>query len=193
MSSRRRNLPRTENGGEETETKRRAPELDIWNFLPEEAISRIFDPSRVLRRVFFFDEKKSKYVLIGFYPACDYQVLVEFGGQRSKPIALTEQHLSTLAENLPRICEAIYGGEQNSCKDDIFRLNTTGSYRVARMYLDKQYISLKLTELQYLTNILHVVRKEQSLYFIALPNVVAYATAAMSSTVYVAPAPNAST
>lgn len=60
------------------------------------------------------------------------------------------------------------------------------------MYLDKQYRSFKLTELQYLTNILHVVRNQQRIYFLVLPDVVAYGTAALSSTEYFVPAPNAS-
>lgn len=118
---------------------------------------------------------------------------MEFGGQLSKPIALPEQHVSTLAENMQRICEAMCGSKHYICKDDTFHLNTTGSYRVARMYLDKQYIRFKLTEFQYLKNMLHVVRKKQSLYVLALPDVMAYTTAALSSTEYVASFPNVST
>ena len=57
-----------------------------------------------------------------------------------------------LAENVPRICKVMWGGEHYSCKDDTFHLNMIGRYRVARMYLDKQYISFKLTGLQYLKN-----------------------------------------
>ena len=193
MSSRRRNLHRSEDGGEVTDPKRRAQELDTSNLLLEESNSPIFYPTRVLlRRAFFVNEERSKYVSVGFYPYRDYEVLVEFGGQRYKPIALTEQHVLTMAENLPLICKAMCGGEHYTCNDDTFRLTTTGYYRIAIMYLDKQYRSFKLTELQYLTNILHVVRKPQTMYFLVLPDVMAYGTAALISTEYVAPAPNAS-
>ena len=39
-----------------------------------------FDLKRVLlRRMFFINEGKTKYMSVGFYPARDYQPLVEFG------------------------------------------------------------------------------------------------------------------
>jgi len=38
-----------------------------------------FDPKRVLlRRMFIINENKTKYVYVGYYPARDYQPLVEF-------------------------------------------------------------------------------------------------------------------
>jgi len=48
---------------------------------------------------------------------------------------LTEQHVATMAECLRRLYEATCGDEQYSCKDGAFRLNTTGSYGVARVYM----------------------------------------------------------
>jgi hypothetical protein len=50
-------------------------------------------------------------------------------------------------KNLPRICATMRGGEHYSYKDDTYLLTTTGSYRVGRMYLNKRYISFKLTKL----------------------------------------------
>jgi len=50
-----------------------------------------FDPKRaLLRRMFFINEDETKYVSVGFYPARDYQTLVEFGdirqgGSKSMP------------------------------------------------------------------------------------------------------------
>jgi hypothetical protein len=42
-----------------------------------------FDHSRVLlRRLFFLNVEKSRYVSVGFYPVREYQPLVEFGGTR---------------------------------------------------------------------------------------------------------------
>ena len=39
-----------------------------------------FDPKRVLlRRLFFINEDRTKYVSVGFYPARDYLPQVEFG------------------------------------------------------------------------------------------------------------------
>ena len=40
------------------------------------------------------------------------------------------------------------GNEQYVCKDDAFRLNTIGTNDVARLHLEKQFISLRLADLQ---------------------------------------------
>ena len=59
------------------------------------AANPAFNPQRVLlRRLFFIDGDKTKYVSDGFYPARDYQPLVEFGAIRrcgSKSIILTDE------------------------------------------------------------------------------------------------------
>jgi hypothetical protein len=58
------------------EPKRQAPDCLAY----VEPISPIFDPERVLlRRVFFVNADKSKYVSVGFYPARNYKPMVEFG------------------------------------------------------------------------------------------------------------------
>ena len=45
-----------------------------------EATILLFDPNRVLlRRVFFLDHDKTRYISVGFYPARNYQPLVEIG------------------------------------------------------------------------------------------------------------------
>ncbi len=96
-------------------------------------------------------------------------------------------------EHLPKLCEAICRGDHYSCKDDLFRLQSAGTYRVARMYLDKQFICFKLTEMGYLINMFQIVQIQQTKYILALPDVMAYETDAVILTVYVMPAPNDST
>jgi len=59
------------------------------------------DPKRVLlRRLLFFNEDEFNYVSVGFYPARDYQPLVEFNVSQpggSKPLILTDEQVDTLA------------------------------------------------------------------------------------------------
>jgi hypothetical protein len=94
------------------EWKRKTPpasvaEFDTCNFLIE-AVCPEFDPKRVLlRRVFFVDENKTRYISVGFYPAQNYRPMVEFGWSKIKPVILTEQHVTTMAGCLPMIYEAI--------------------------------------------------------------------------------------
>lgn len=78
---------------------------------------------------------------------------MEFGGVKkagSTLIILNDQQVNKMPECLPRICEFICGNEQYVCKDGDIRLNTIWNYRVARLYVEKQYINLRLDDLQYL-------------------------------------------
>jgi len=53
------------------------PSSDICTYWPT---NPFFDPKRILlRRLFFINDDWTKYVSVGFYPARDYQPLVEFG------------------------------------------------------------------------------------------------------------------
>jgi hypothetical protein len=100
--------------------------------------------------VFFFNGEKSKYVSVGYYPARFCRVFfIEFGGAHLSLIIIDEQHLSTLSEHLPKLFESICRGERYACKDGVFGLSYSGgNLDVARMYLDKRYIVLKLANLR---------------------------------------------
>jgi hypothetical protein len=90
-------------------------------------------PARVLlRHVYFLNVEKTGYVLVGFYPARYYRVLTEFGGPRITSITLTEQHITTLMEHLPKLC-----AERYACNDGVFGLlYSRGTHSVARKYQD---------------------------------------------------------
>jgi len=66
-----------------------------------------FDPKRVLlRRMFFINEDKTKYMSVGYYPARDYQPLVEFGAIRSggsNSLILADEQVAAMADCLPAI------------------------------------------------------------------------------------------
>jgi hypothetical protein len=142
----------------------KAPEIDTcYSFV--EVVSPAFYPNKVLlRRVFFIREDKAKYVSVEYYPTKDYQPFVELGCAKKAPLILNEQHVRTMAEHLPQLCEAMCNDGHYSCKDGDFRMNTTGSYRVARVYLGRQYAECKLHELRYLSYIFFMVRNQLTLY-----------------------------
>ena len=63
--------------------RRGMEELEPTNFCTYWPNNRAFDPKRMLlRRLFFINEYRTKYVCVGFYTARDYVLLVEFGGVR---------------------------------------------------------------------------------------------------------------
>jgi len=64
---------------------------------------------------------------------------------------------------------------------------------MARLYLDKQYIGLRLVDLQYLSRMFQVVQNQLNMYTFSLPEVLAYVTVALTSVNYVEPALNANT
>jgi len=72
-----------------------------------EATSLLFDLNRVLiRRVFFLDPEKTRYISVAYYPSRNYQPLVEIGTPKKHHILLTDHHVSTLAEHLPAQVDA---------------------------------------------------------------------------------------
>ena len=64
-----------------------------------------------------------------------------------------------MADNIAALCNALATNEQFSTKDGDFRMNTTGSYRIARVYLDKQFLSYTYEELRNLAYIMYIDRK----------------------------------
>ena len=113
----------------------------------EEAISPTLDTARVLlRRVFFLNAEKSRYVAVGFYPARNYQVLVEFGGLRIAPIILTEQHVRTLVEHLPKLYEIMCRGENYSTKAvySVYRLLEPTALRECTKTSKTSFLSLPI-------------------------------------------------
>ena len=154
-----------------------------------------FDPNRVLlRRVFFLNDDKSKYVSVGFYPAQNYQPLVEFKGNKLLPLLLAAEYVTILAERLADLVEAMCQNEQFQWRseDKVFRVNSTGSYRVARFTLDKHWISFKIHELRNLLYMFYMITNQLLMYTEALGYVQAYVNDAMASDSYIEPAPTAS-
>jgi hypothetical protein len=100
------------------------------------------DPRRVLlRRVFFLNEDRTKYVSVGFYPIRDYRPQVEFGAVKSNKstvLILVNQYVATLAAILPTFCESMYAGEPYVHKDGDFRITASIGGNIARMYLHNE-------------------------------------------------------
>ena len=120
---------------------------------------------------------------------------MEFGSVKkngSTILILDDRQVDKMAEYLPRLCESMCDNEQYGCKEGDFRLNTTRSYRIARLYLGKQYIRLRLGDLQYLSRMFHVLRNQLKVYTLSLSDVLTYVTIALTSVNYVEPAPNPS-
>jgi hypothetical protein len=133
-------------------------------------------------------------VSVRFYPAQNYQPLVEFGGSKLLPLVLTAEYVKTLAEQLPGLVEAMFQNVQFQWRseDKVFRMNSTGSYMVARLTLDKHWISFKLHELRNLLYVFYIITIQLLMNTEALSDVQAYVNAAMASDNYVEPAPTAS-
>jgi hypothetical protein len=154
---------------------------------PPPAVDRV-----LLRRAFFINPERTKYASVGFYSSQNYEPYLEIGGARLRPIILSQQDVTTLAERLPDLCQAMYRHEQYAFSDGMFRLTTTRGYKTARITYDKHYISFKLDELRYLSNTLYMLQNQLTYYTLALPDLLNYVAKALPSTVYVEPSPDAS-
>jgi hypothetical protein len=140
-----------------------APEINTcYSFV--EGVILAFDCIRVLLRLVFFNcEYTVKYVSVGYYPTKDYHPFVELGGAKKACLIHEEQHVWTMAEHLRHLCEAMYNDGRYTCKDGVFRMNTSGSYRLASVYLGKQFQGRKLHELRYLSYIFFMFRNQLTL------------------------------
>jgi len=141
----------------------------------------------MLRCVFFIAEDKSKFVSVGYYPARGYQPLAEFGGAKKLPLLLDAQQLQTMTENIAALCNAMSTNEHFSKKDSDFKMNTTGSYRIARVYLGKQYLSFTYEELRNLAYIMYMIHNQMTFYTAAMTDVIAYIDTAYDSVTFVEP------
>jgi hypothetical protein len=103
---------------------------------------------------------------VGYYPARNYQPFVEFGSAKKMPLLHNDQHLQTMALHITALCAALCN-EYYLGKDGDFRMNTTGSYKVARVYLGKQYMSFTLDELRHLSYIMYIIRNQMTFYIAA--------------------------
>jgi len=160
--------------------------------------STAFDPQRVLlRRLFFINSDRTKYVSVGFYPIRDYQPLVEFGAIRrggSKYIVLKDEHIETLADFLPKMLVSICNGAGTGagCVSGAFRVSSPKNFGSARLNFGTQYINLTILDLQYLARMFHIVQQQLRDYPTALPHVLSYMKSSVTSVTYVEPVPNAS-
>jgi len=78
------------------------------------------------------------------------------------------------------------------CESGVFRLDVTRSVRTARLYVDAQYISLTLQDIEYLSRMFNIVQQQLRDYIVALQDVLPFVTNTLTSVTYVEPSPNAS-
>jgi len=123
---------------------------------------------------------------VGFFPARGYQPLAEFGGAKKLPLPLNAQQLQTMAD-IAALCNALATNEQFSTKDGDFKMNTTGSYRITRVYIDKQFLSFTYEELRNLAYIMYMIQKQLTFYTAAMNYVIAYIDTAHDSVTFVEP------
>lgn len=171
-----------------------APALDTCSYLLE-SLSPAFDPKRVLlRRTFFLDLEKTRYVSIGYYPAHNFEVLVELGGPRVAPILLAEHQVRFVGEHLHQLCAEMCNDRPYVRTNDDFKLTTaTRSYRTARLSLGSNGITYRLQDLQYLSRIFFMIQNQQLYYIQAQSDVMNYAVLTTATTEFVLPPVNAST
>jgi len=82
----------------------------------------------LLRRLFFINSNRTKYISVCFYPARDYQPLVDFGAIRrggSNSILLKDELIDTLADCLPKMLVSVCDGKgtRAGCVSGAIRLS----------------------------------------------------------------------
>ena len=185
MSARKRRSTTMDVESSSSEPKRgKTPELDVY--LNTICINPIFDSNRVLRRVFFIDPAKTKYISVGFYPSRNYQPLFEIGSPNSNPLILMDLHVKTMAVNLPAQCDALFTDEFYKVLDGDLRMSTSSIYKTAVISLgskkrNKKSMYFKLHELRYLSYIFFIVQNQLIKYTEAIAVAMNYDLSSLSS------------
>ena len=122
----------------------------------------LIDPNKIiLRRVFFLETEKTKYISVGFYPARQYQPMVEIGSSKSTPVVLTDQHVKTLSEHLPAQIDALWRGDFYNVMDGEFAMHSASQFDTAILTMGKKKnrrsMFIKLNDLRYLDYIFPMV------------------------------------
>jgi len=86
-----------------------------------------------------------------------------------------------MADNIAALCNALSTNEHFSTKDGNFKMNTTGSYRIARVYLDKQFLTFTYEELRNLAYIMYMIQNQMTFYTASMTDVIAYIDTAHDS------------
>ena len=68
----------------------------------------------------------------------------------------------------------------------------TRSGRTARLYVDSEFISLSLQDIEYLSRMFNIVQQQLRDYIVALQDVLSFVTNTLTSVTYVEPSPDAS-
>jgi len=136
-------------------------------------------------------------VSVGFYPARDYQPLVEFGAIRrdgSKSLILTNEQVATLADCPPAIRDSMcVGGDRIiKCESGNFQLHTPKRHMSARLFVGTEYISLTQPDMDYLVRVIHILQQQLRDYIIALLDVLSYVMSSLTLVSYTEPMPNTS-
>jgi hypothetical protein len=73
----------------------------------------------LLRRLFFINEHRTKFVSADFYPAREYLNLVEFAvvrrGGGPKTVILSDEQVDARADDLPKLHYAMLSGGEPTC------------------------------------------------------------------------------
>jgi hypothetical protein len=88
---------------------------------------------------------------------------------------------------ISRPCATLSTNEHFSNKDGDFKMNTTGSYTVARVYLGKTYVTFTFEELRNLAYLMYVIQNQMTYYIAAITDVMAYIGTAHVSDIFVEP------
>jgi len=88
------------------------------------------------------------------------------------------------------MCTGEAGGRR--CESGAFRLDVTRIRPTARLYVDSQFISLTLRDIEYLSRMFNFVQRQLRDYIVALQDLLPYVTTTLTSVTYVEPAPQAS-
>ena len=136
-------------------------------------------------------DPKIKYISVGFYPARNYQPMLEIGTLKSAPIILTDQHVKTLSDHLPGQFGALWRRDFYNLMDGEFAMHSASPFNTAILTVGKKKnrksVFIKLKDLRCLAYIFPLVENQLVKYTEAMPDMMNFVLATLNSTSCVDP------
>jgi len=128
---------------------------------------------------------------VGFYPARDYQPLMEYGAIRrggSKSLILTDKQGAALADCLLAIRDSMFVGGVRviiKCDSGNFRLHIPKWHGSARLFVGTESVRRTQPGMDYPVRGFQILQQQLRDYIIVLQEELSYETSSLASTSYV--------
>jgi hypothetical protein len=140
----------------------------------------------VLRRIYFLNKDRSRFISIGYYPDRNYKPYVEIGGVKCGVI-LSAYYFTSLVNHLPKLAEHLSKDQAFRCDEETFHLRLLDGKRCVTIQCDGLRISIGENYVNFLLSNSTVLLYQLGRYVFATSDVQSYAAKCTNNSSFVHP------